>query len=122
VVEVENLATLQALATRISDDAIAAGQPDPRYTAQLIEGNDVGGIDVGFLVRTAVVAGATPRVSVTAAVQELAASRFTNPDGSTELLNDRPPLRLMATVNHAAGWKLRGDGDRQPSALPRWSW
>jgi len=103
VVEVENLATLQALATRISDDAIAAGQPDPRYTAQLIEGNDVGGIDVGFLVRTAVVAGAKPRVSVSAAVQELAASRFTNPDGSSELLNDRPPLRLMATVNHAAG-------------------
>ncbi|MFM8394627.1 MAG: hypothetical protein ACKOB4_11960, partial [Acidobacteriota bacterium] len=103
VVEVENLPTLQALATRISDDAIAAGQPDPQYSAWLVEGNDVGGIDVGFLVRTAPVAGSTPRVTVRSVVQELAASRFVNPDGSTDLLNDRPPLRLMALVNHARG-------------------
>ena len=128
VVEVENLATLQALATRISDDAIAAGQPDPVYTALLIEGNDVGGIDVGFLVRTAPVIGTTPRVSVTAVAQELAASRFNNPDGSTDLLNDRPPLRLMATVNHPAGGSfavtvivnhlrsLGGVGDSSPGA------
>ena len=110
VVEVENLATLQALATRISDDAIAAGQPDPGYAAWLVEGNDVGGIDVGFLVRTAPVVGpagvSTPRVTVVAVVQELAASRLVNPDGSTDLLNDRPPLRLMAVVNHAAGGKF----------------
>lgn len=103
VVEVENLATLQALATRISDDAIAAGQADPRYTAWLVEGNDVGGIDVGFLVRTTPVVGTTPRVTVNSVVQELATSRLINPDGSTDLLNDRPPLRLMAIVNHSTG-------------------
>ncbi|NBO66544.1 MAG: hypothetical protein EBU88_17155 [Acidobacteria bacterium] len=103
VVEVENLVTLQALARRISDDAIASGQTDPVYSAWLVEGNDVGGIDVGFLVRTGMVSGSRPRVSVTAAVQELASSRFINPDGSTDLLNDRPPLRLMATVNHSMG-------------------
>jgi predicted extracellular nuclease len=36
-------------------------------------------------------------------VQENAGELFTNPDASTELLNDRPTLRLMATVNHPNG-------------------
>ena len=48
VVEVENLTTLQALATQINNDAVAASQPNPLYTARLVEGNDIGGIDVGF--------------------------------------------------------------------------
>ncbi len=103
VMEVENLTTLQTLAARISADALAASQPDPQYAAYLVEGNDVGGIDVGFLVKTAPVVGATPRVTVNAVVQESAGTLFVNPDSSTELLNDRPPLRLMAVVNHANG-------------------
>ncbi|HEX5717583.1 MAG TPA: endonuclease/exonuclease/phosphatase family protein [Thermoanaerobaculia bacterium] len=103
VVEVENLNALQALADRISDDAIAASQPDPLYDAYLVEGNDVGGIDVGFLVKTAVVEGSTPRVTVNAVVQENAGELFVNPDSSTSLLNDRPSLRLDAVVNHANG-------------------
>ncbi len=52
VQEVENLATLQALAARLNQDAVTAGDPNPDYQAYLDEGNDVGGIDVGFLVRT----------------------------------------------------------------------
>ena len=48
----ENLPTLQALAAKVSVDAMAAGEPDPQYQAILEEGNDIGGIDVGFLVRT----------------------------------------------------------------------
>ena len=103
VVEVENLTTLQSLAGRISSDAIAAAQPDPLYSAHLIEGNDVGGIDVGFLVKTATVVGITPRVTVNAVVQELDGTLFVNPDASSETLNDRPPLRLDAVVNHANG-------------------
>jgi len=103
VEEVENLSTLQALAARISSDAVAAGQPDPEYDAFLVEGNDVGGIDVGFLVKTAPVAGATPRVSVTQVAQERANTLFVNPDASTSLLNDRPPLRLTGVVHHANG-------------------
>ena len=99
VQEVENLTTLQALAARIGTDALAAAQPDPQYAAYLVEGNDVGGIDVGFLVKTAVVTGATPRVTVNAVVQERAGTLFVNPDASTELLNDRPPLRLDAVVH-----------------------
>ena len=45
VVEVENLTTLQALASKISTDAVGAGDPDPLYQAYLVEGNDVGGIE-----------------------------------------------------------------------------
>jgi uncharacterized protein len=103
VVEVENLTTLQALAARISSDAIAASQPDPLYQALLIEGNDVGGIDVGFLVKQQLVNGTTPRITVGPVLQENAAELLVNPDSSTELLNDRPTLRLMATVNHPNG-------------------
>ncbi|MBL8189385.1 MAG: HYR domain-containing protein [Acidobacteria bacterium] len=103
IVEIENLSTLQALATKINADAVANSQPNPMYVAYLIEGNDIGGIDVGFLVKTAIVTGSTPRVAVNAVVQELDASLFTNPDTSTETLHDRPPLRLDATVNFASG-------------------
>lgn len=103
VVEVENLSTLQALAARISSDAIAASQPDPQYDAYLVEGNDVGGIDVGFLVKTAPVDGSTPRVEVVEVVQENAGELFVNPDSSTSLLNDRPSLRLNAVIHHANG-------------------
>jgi uncharacterized protein len=104
VVEVENLTTLQALAARISADALAASQPDPEYDAFLVEGNDVGGIDVGFLVKTASVdGGTTPRVEVVEVQQELDGTLFVNPDASTETLNDRPPVRLNAIVHHPNG-------------------
>jgi uncharacterized repeat protein (TIGR01451 family) len=102
-IEVENLATLQALAARISSDAIAAAQPDPDYDAFLVEGNGPDGIDVGFLVKTALVFGATPRVTVNAVVQELDGTLLVNPDASTDTLHDRPPLRLDAVVNSAGG-------------------
>jgi hypothetical protein len=103
VQEVENLATLQTLATTINNDAVAASQPNPQYQAYLVEGNDVGGIDVGFLVKTAAVVGTTPRVGVAAVTQFGATTTITNPDTSTELLNDRPPLVLEAVVNAANG-------------------
>lgn len=101
IVEMENLSTLQAVATKVNNDAVVAGQPNPNYTAYLVEGNDIGGIDVGFLVKT-------PRISVVDVTQlELAGcvqtaatcNNFINPNtGSSELLNDRPPLVLRATV------------------------
>ncbi|TYT27078.1 nuclease [Luteimonas viscosa] len=103
VVEVENQAVLQALAARINADALAAGGPDPGYTAHLLEGNDVGGIDVGFLVKAGEVSAGTPRVDVLGVVQHGAAEVLQNPDGSTSLLNDRPPLSLDAVVHFADG-------------------
>lgn len=110
VVEMENLTTLQAVASKVNADAVAASQPNPNYQAYLIEGFDIGGIDVGFLVKTAIVFGSTPRVTVNAVVQELTspplflANTYINPNtGGADLLNDRPPLRLMAVINNADG-------------------
>lgn len=88
--EVENLSTLQALATKINNDAVAASQPNPGYQAFLFEGNDVGGIDVGFLVKNT--------VSVTSATQLGLTATYINPNnGSPETLNDRPPVVLVAS-------------------------
>ncbi|MDZ7637531.1 MAG: lamin tail domain-containing protein [Bryobacterales bacterium] len=88
MVEVENLSTLQDLATRINSDNGGATS----YVPYLSEGNDIGGIDVGFLVNV-------NRVQVDGIRQEGKATVFINPvDGSTELLNDRPPLVLEARV------------------------
>ena len=106
VTEVENLSTLQALATRINADAIASGQGDPGYMAYLEEGNDVGGIDVGLLVRGGDNGAGVARVDVHAVVQEGADAVLANPDGSTSLLNDRPPLRLDAAIRFADGRAL----------------
>jgi predicted extracellular nuclease len=103
VIEVENLTTLQTLATQINNDAVANSQPNPLYTPFLVEGNDVGGIDVGFLVKTSIVFGSNPRVSVNSVTQELDGTLFVNADSSTETLHDRPPLRLDAVVNGPSG-------------------
>jgi len=93
VQEMENLATLNALATRINDDAVAAGQPNPMYTAHLEEGNDIGGIDVAFLVKST-------RVTVNSVVQFGKEATYIDPnDGEPATLNDRPPLMLNATVS-----------------------
>lgn len=108
--EVENLTTLQAIAARISADAVGAGQGDPLYVAYLSEGNDIGGIDVGFLVKTAQVAPGVPRVSGIAVTQvglNGPGAEWDDPgDGLNGVLvpfNDRPPLVLVATVNAANG-------------------
>ncbi|MCA1609302.1 MAG: DUF11 domain-containing protein [Acidobacteria bacterium] len=96
VEEMENLPTLQALAAKVNADAIAAGGPDPAYAAYLAEGNDIGGIDSGFLVKSS-------RVTVVEVTQYGKDTVFVAPDGSTPLLNDRPPLLLRAIVSRAAG-------------------
>jgi hypothetical protein len=97
VQEVENITTLQALATRINGDAVAAGDPNPGYAAYLEEGNDPGGIDVGFLVRTA-------RVTDVVVVQEGKTATYIDPStGLPALLNDRPPLVLTANVTGPTG-------------------
>lgn len=92
VVEMENLATLQTLADRVNSDALSAGQSNVNYAAWLEEGNDVGGIDSGFLVNTA-------RVAVIDVTQFGKDTTYTNPlTGQQDILNDRPPLVLRAAV------------------------
>ncbi|WP_267124126.1 lamin tail domain-containing protein, partial [Xanthomonas sacchari] len=105
-VEIENLSVLQTLADRVNRDAVAAGQPDPQYVAYLQEGNDVGGIDVGFLVKTAQIGAGIARVEVVSVSQEGKAATWTEPSGTVSLLNDRPPLLLKAVVHFADGRAL----------------
>ena len=83
VQEVEKLGVLVDLANKIATD-----DPSVVYTAYLEEGNDVGGIDVGFLVRE-------DYVRVDAITQLGATETYTNPTtGEEDILNDRPPLLL----------------------------
>ncbi|HEY3159321.1 MAG TPA: Ig-like domain repeat protein, partial [Vicinamibacterales bacterium] len=96
VEEVENLSTLQAVAAKVNNDATAAGEPNPAYVAYLEEGNDIGGIDSGFLVKTS-------RVDVVDVTQEGLITDFDFPGIMTTRLNDRPPLILRALVHQNAG-------------------
>lgn len=91
VEEMEHQSTLQALADKVNSDAVAAGQPSPNYQAFLVEGNDIGGIDVGLLVK-----GTINVISVEQLGKD---TTFVQPDGTTALLNDRPPLVLTATAS-----------------------
>ena len=104
--EVGSLQALQALADRLNADAVAAGQPDPGYVAYLVPGNEVGGIDVAYLVREGEVAPGVARVQVGSVSQAGAEELLANPDGTTTVLNDRPPLVLDAVVNFADGRSL----------------
>lgn len=101
--DVENLATLQALATRIDSDAVAAGQPGPRYAAHLLEGNDALGLDVGYLVKTADVLPGRPRIQVLQVAQIGKDTDWVGADGNTSRLNERPPLVLDAVAHYADG-------------------
>ena len=100
VEEMENLTTLQAVANQINTDAVSIeALPNPNYVAYLSEGNDPGGIDVGFLVKQS-------RISVVDVTQFGLTTTFTNPDTSTSILNDRPPLVLRATCPRPLGGVL----------------
>lgn len=97
VQEAENLDVLNMLATRVNTDTVAAGGVDPGYVAFLSEGNDIGGIDVGFLVKSS-------RVTPIEVVQEGKNTTYTDPGtGQQALLNDRPPLVLRANVALPSG-------------------
>ena len=96
VEEMENLATLQALADKLNADTLAAVGTDPDYQAFLEEGNDVGGIDVGLLVKAS-------RIGVGSVTQEGKDTTYVPPSGAPALLNDRPPLVLRASVAGEGG-------------------
>jgi predicted extracellular nuclease len=104
VVEVENLNVLNRLAQAINQSGVMGCERWPEYKAYLQPGNDPGNINVGFLVRGDNVPVVNlPRVQVQEVVQLGKATVQTNPDGSTSLLNDRPPLLLRAVVNESGG-------------------
>jgi len=89
VEEVENIGVLQAIADQVNADSGDA----VHYVAYLFEGNDIGGIDDGLLVNTL-------RVSVRDVHQEGKDTTYINPlTGQPEVLNDRPPTVLQATIH-----------------------
>lgn len=103
VVEVENLNALTRLAEAINTNVPGSCTRNPQYVAYLEEGNDVGKINIGYLVSTAEVRTGVPRVTVLEVVQYGKEEVDTNPNGSTSVMHDRPPLLLRAEVNGAGG-------------------
>ena len=95
VAEVESLKVLKTLAEKINADAVAANQPNPKYEAYLEEGNDVRGIDVGFLIKSA-------KVKVVK-VEQLAKNEKLKTEGAKdfEKIFDRPPLLISVEVQDA---------------------
>jgi predicted extracellular nuclease len=82
VQEVESIDVLAALAERIETQ-----YPSVVYSALLLEGNDIGTIDVGFLVRSNIMVNGITRVDPDAT--------FFNPvTMEYDILHDRPPLLL----------------------------
>ena len=96
VIEISNLAALQGLATQINTDAVAAGEPNPEYDARLELAPTAGGgfssQNVGFLVKTS-------RVRIDSVSQEPSGTYINPLTGLAELLHDRPPYILRATVD-----------------------
>ncbi|MEH6422412.1 Calx-beta domain-containing protein [Pseudomonas sp. CGJS7] len=103
LIEVENLTALQDIAARVNADEVAAGRPDPKYVAYLMEGNDIGGIDVGYLIKTSALADGKARVEVLNVSQVGKDATWVQPDGNNGTLNDRPPLMLQAVVHNGEG-------------------
>ena len=90
VIEVENITVLQMLADQITADFGIT------YTAYLEEGNDGGGIDVGYLVRV-------DRIDNVVITQFDKNEMWTDPrDGQPANLHDRPALKLEATFGGQA--------------------
>lgn len=89
--EIENMAVLTDLASKISSDAVAAGQPDPLYVPYLFLGNDISAINTGALVKST-------RVNTVRAEQFGLTTTFTNSNGGQSTLNDRTPLVLHLGV------------------------
>lgn len=83
VQEVENLGVLQAVAAKILAD-----DPSISYDAYLLEGNDVGCIDIGFLVRDTIQVDS---------VEQVGKDDLFTFGTSTALLHDRPPLVLRGS-------------------------
>jgi predicted extracellular nuclease len=93
VQEVENLNVLEQLAIQIAVDG------GPTYSSFLVEGNDVGGIDVGFMTRD-------DRIQALSVTQFLAGLTLSV---AGSLLHDRPPLVLDAV--------FQGDGASFPFSV-----
>ena len=96
--EVENVSVLRDIAAQVDTDTTTGTAP--HYVAYGTDSSstytdDVGGISVGFLVKST--------VGVTSWEQIGDKSTFTTSSGTTSTLNDRPSQVLHATVSRGAG-------------------
>ncbi|MEZ5465720.1 MAG: Ig-like domain-containing protein [Lysobacteraceae bacterium] len=107
--------TLGLLADQISQDAIAAGQPDPEYVGYIL---GTGTQETAFLIKTATIGGVS-RVQLDGALNDALQEYGDNtvpvicPDDGNPMtppvpatngqLLDRPPLALMVTIHAANG-------------------
>jgi len=82
VQEIENLAVLTDLADRIR--LLSGG--DVSYSPYLVEGNDVGGIDSGWLVRDG--------IQATITAEQVGKNEIQSGTTPPSCLHDRPPLKL----------------------------
>ena len=93
VCEMENLTVLKKVADKINADAVADGKPNPNYIAFLEKGNDIRGINVGFLVKSS-------KVNILEITQLAKDEKLDAPGASDDaFLFDRPPLLLRAEVS-----------------------
>src|SRR5205823_2827385 len=93
------------LAKKIDDDAKDAGQTPPNYQAYETVSNDIGGISAAFLVKPSRIKAVDVSViddydyrDPDGTIHTHRPYPWTQPDGSQALLNDRPPLVLLAEV------------------------
>ena len=99
--EMESLPTLKKLAERVNKDAVTDGKPNPKYEPYLVEGNDISGIDSGYLVKSS-------RVEVLETKQFGKDDQFQNPVSKKDVsLFDRPPLLLRARIKDAKTCRSR---------------
>lgn len=99
--EIENLNTVQAIADKITADDGAIV-----YSAHLIEGQDFGGIDIGFLAKSTV---SNIVITQLGASETIAFEAPIFPE-LPRPLHDRPPLLLNATIS-------KGSQSRQINVL-----
>ncbi|HEX4854965.1 lamin tail domain-containing protein [Arenimonas sp.] len=103
LVEIANQAAADRLASAINTNEFGTCPDNPQYTATVLSNS--GSQRLGFLVKTASVAGGAPRVAVDSVTELFAAEPLVAPDGSTAsgVLFDRAPLLMAARVTGENG-------------------
>lgn len=103
LVEIANQAAADRLALAINTNEFGTCPDSPQYVATVLSNS--GSQRLGFLVKTAEVAGGGPRVTVDSITEMFADELLVAPDGSTAsgALFDRAPLMLSARVKGENG-------------------
>jgi predicted extracellular nuclease len=79
------------LAAKVNADAVAAGQGNPNYAWCSASTNDISAISLAVMFKQS-------KVQASECQMYGGATRFNQPDGGSNLLNDRPSLTIRATV------------------------